>query len=148
MSGRTVITRSEDETAVEAARFAAALPAGSVVLLFGELGAGKTAFVRGMAMGLGIDADAVSSPTFTIIQEYRASVSVLYHVDLYRLEGAEVEDLGLEELAAGGGIVAIEWAEKLARAPIEAIRVEITDPGDDTRRIEIHGCPTSMQNGE
>ena len=152
--GRAVIAHSEEETAAEAARFAAALPPGAVVLLFGELGAGKTAFVRGMAAGLGIDAEEVSSPTFTIIQEYRAAApgagtpgqgpaAVLYHVDLYRLEGGEVEDLGLEELAGSGGIVAIEWAERLPRPPADAVRVEIVDPGDDSRRIEISGVPFS-----
>ena len=107
-----------------------ALPPGAVVLLTGDLGAGKTAFVRGMAAGLGIDPEDISSPTFTLIQEYRPStrsawpgpvaestMRVLSHVDLYRLEGAEVDDLGLDELSAGGGVVAIEWAEKLASPP-------------------------------
>src|SRR5512145_552957 len=109
-------TRSEDETAGIAARLAESLAPGAVVLLTGDLGAGKTAFVRGMAAGLGIDADEISSPTFTLIQEYRptsgraagpGSIVVLSHVDLYRLEGAEVDDLGLDELSAGGGVVAI-----------------------------------------
>lgn len=144
---RTVATRSERETAAEAARLAASLPPATVVLLFGDLGAGKTAFVRGMAEGLGLDPDEVSSPTFTIIQEYRrpapASAGAapparpLFHVDLYRLEGAEIEDLGLDELTAGGGIVAIEWAEKLPRPLPGAVRVAIADEGDDSRRIEI-----------
>jgi tRNA threonylcarbamoyladenosine biosynthesis protein TsaE len=145
-----VRTESEDETASVAARLAASLPPGSVILLSGDLGAGKTAFVRGMAAGLGIDPDEISSPTFTLIQEYRPSTSagglglvegrgvrVLSHVDLYRLEGAEIEDLGLEELTAGGAIVAIEWAEKLRQAPPGAITVEIQDRGGDTREIRI-----------
>jgi tRNA threonylcarbamoyladenosine biosynthesis protein TsaE len=143
------ITRSEEETAAEAARLAAKLPPGSVVLLYGDLGAGKTAFVRGMAEGLGLEPDEVSSPTFTIIQEYRlaaaaaagaaaaAPVRPLFHVDLYRLEGAEIDDLGLEELTAAGGIVAIEWAEKLPRPVPGAVRVVIGDAGEDVRRIEI-----------
>jgi len=145
-----VWTESEDETSVVAGRFAAGLPPGAVVLLTGDLGAGKTAFVRGMAAGLGIDPDEISSPTFTLIQEYRPSTRsgrpertggrgarALSHVDLYRLDGAEIEDLGLEELSTGGAVVAIEWAEKLRQAPPGAIRVEIQDRGGDTREIRI-----------
>jgi len=145
-------TSSEDETSAAAARLASGLPSGAIVLLTGDLGAGKTAFVRGMAVGLGIDPDEISSPTFTLIQEYRPPVGggdpapgderrrrpcVLSHVDLYRLEGAEVDDLGLEELSAGGGVVAIEWAEKLGAAPPGAIRVTIADLGGDEREIRI-----------
>lgn len=137
---RTVTTRSEDETAAVAAQLAASLAPGSVVLLFGDLGAGKTAFVRGMAAGLGVDPADVSSPTFTLIQEYRHAgrgATALYHVDLYRLEGAEIDDLGLDELTAAGGIAAIEWAEKLARPVRGAVRVYMTEEGDDGRKIEI-----------
>jgi tRNA threonylcarbamoyladenosine biosynthesis protein TsaE len=150
-----VITRSEEETAAVAAGLARSLRPGSVVLLFGDLGAGKTAFVRGMAAGLAIDPDAVSSPTFTLIQEYRPDAAdrrggpALYHVDLYRVDGAEVDDLGLDELTAEGGIVAIEWAEKLARPIPGAVRVSITEEGEDGRRIEIRtdeSRPT--QNGK
>jgi len=132
---RVVLTRSEDDTARLGAELAAGLGAGDVVLLEGDLGAGKTAFVRGMAQGLGIGADAVSSPTFTLIQEYRGRVT-LYHVDLYRLSAPEAEDLGLDELSATG-ILAVEWAEKLARPPHPAIRVSIDDLGDDQRRVVI-----------
>ena len=133
-----------------AARFAKDLAPGSVVLLSGDLGAGKTAFVRGMAAGLGIDPGEVSSPTFTLIQEYRPSAAagrpglvagrgarVLVHVDLYRLQGAEVDDLGLDELNEGGAVVAIEWAEKLRVAPPGAVRVAIRDGGGDAREISI-----------
>ena len=115
-------THSEQETVDFARAFAGRLHPGSVVLLVGDLGAGKTAFVRGLALGLGLDPDAVSSPTFTLIQEYRGHPT-LYHVDLYRLQGREVDDLGLDELAAGDSIVAIEWAEKLADTPAGAIEV-------------------------
>ena len=140
MTARIIETSSEEETAAVAARLSASLPPGSVVLLFGDLGAGKTAFVRGMAAGLGLDPDEVSSPTFTLVQEYRparASAPTLYHVDLYRLEGGEVDDLGLEELTAGGGVVAIEWAEKLTSLPPGAVRVSISEEGEEGRRIEI-----------
>jgi tRNA threonylcarbamoyladenosine biosynthesis protein TsaE len=145
-----VRTESEAETSDVAARFAAALEPGTVVLLTGDLGSGKTAFVRGMAAGLGIDPDEISSPTFTLIQEYRPATRpahsgsdeerpqrMLMHVDLYRLEGAEIDDLGLEELGATGAVVAIEWAEKLRERPADGLRVEILDRGGDAREIRI-----------
>ncbi len=135
----TILTRSEDETIEAARQFAERLPGGSIVLLFGDLGAGKTAFVRGLAAGLGRDPDAVSSPTFTLIQRYDGNPP-LYHVDLYRLQEAEAEDLGLEELWTSGGVVAIEWAEKLLVRPPGAIEVRILDEGEDNRRIEIQGA--------
>ena len=93
------------------------------MLLYGQLGAGKTAFVRGLARGLGAAADEVSSPTFTIIQEYVGRTATLYHVDLYRLEPAEVDDLGLDELVSGDGVVAIEWADRWRERPDDAIEV-------------------------
>jgi tRNA threonylcarbamoyladenosine biosynthesis protein TsaE len=129
-------TASEAETSAVAARLAAGLPAGSVVLLTGDLGAGKTAFVRGLAAGLGIDPAEVSSPTFTLIQEYRGP-RTLYHVDLYRVEGPDVDDLGLDDLIADHGVVAIEWADKLTRPVPGAILVQIVDQGDDVREIRI-----------
>ncbi len=145
-----VRTGSEAGTAVVGARLAASLETGTVVLLTGDLGAGKTAFVRGMAEGLGIDPEDISSPTFTLIQEYRTAagaggpagagrrgVRLLAHVDLYRLEGAEIDDLGLEELGTAGAIVAIEWAEKLRDRPTDAVMVEIVDLGGDSREIRI-----------
>ncbi len=131
-----MITRSEEETIAFARAFASELRPGSVVLLVGDLGSGKTTFVRGLALGLSLDADVVVSPTFTLIQEYRGQRS-LYHVDLFRLQGAEIEDLGLEEILAGDAIVAIEWAEKLKDRPAGAIEVRIADRGEDVREITI-----------
>jgi tRNA threonylcarbamoyladenosine biosynthesis protein TsaE len=130
----TVVTESEEETAAVAARFAAGLRAGAFVLLVGDLGAGKTAFVRGMAAGLGIDASEVSSPTFALIQEYRGA-RTLVHVDLYRVDGAEADDLGLDELE--GDVVAVEWAGKMPRPPAGAALVEISDEGGNRRTIRI-----------
>ena len=111
---------------------------GDVVLLFGDLGAGKTAFVRGMALGIGANPDDVSSPTFTIVQEYAGPAATLYHVDLYRLEPAEVEDLGLDDLVSGDGIVAIEWAERWKGRPDDVTEVWIEDLGEDRRRIRVN----------
>ncbi len=132
----TFLTNSEAETAQAAAELATGLEPGDVLLLFGDLGAGKTAFVRGLAGGLGADPEEVSSPTFTLIQEYVGRVR-LYHVDLYRIDAREAEDLGLEELAEGPGVVAIEWAEKVAAWFPAAIRVRIADRGGDRREITI-----------
>jgi len=133
---RVVISESEQETEEAGAALALRLQAGAWVLLFGELGAGKTAFVRGVAVGLGVEGGDVSSPTFTLIQEYTGRLR-LYHVDLYRLGGEESDDLGLEELSSAGGVVAVEWAAKL-RPPVPgAIEVRITDLGGDRREIVI-----------
>jgi len=132
-----VETSSEAETSAAGERFAATLAPGAVILLTGQLGAGKTAFVRGIAAGLGAAADDVSSPTFTLIQEYRGGRSTLHHVDLYRLTGIEIADLGLDELISGEDVVAIEWAERWPARPVDAIEVTIADGGEDRRRIEI-----------
>ena len=101
------------------------------------VGAGKTAFVRGMARGVGANPDDVSSPTFTIVQEYAGRTATLYHVDLYRLEPKEIDDLGLEDLVAGEGIVAIEWAERWKGRPDDVIEVRLEHAGEDRRSIHI-----------
>lgn len=139
---RTLTTHSEIETAAAGRDLASRLSAGSVVLLFGDLGAGKTAFVRGLAEGLGISTENVSSPTFTIMQEYRGGRLPLFHVDLYRLnDSREVDDLGVDEIAADG-VLAIEWGEKLREVPDGAIGIRITDAGGDMRTIEFTNLPT------
>jgi len=130
-------TVGEEETVAAGERVARTLHSGAVLLLYGQLGAGKTAFVRGLALGLGALADDVSSPTFTIIQEYAGQTATLYHVDLYRLDSAEVDDLGLEELVGGEGVVAIEWADRWRGRPDDAIEVTIEDRGEDRREIVI-----------
>lgn len=127
------VTRSEAETASVASALAATLVAGDVILLSGNLGAGKTAFVRGLAEGLGIDAEDVSSPTFTLVHEYRGGRLTLYHVDLYRLEKAATDDLGLEELHRG--VLAIEWPDRLSHQLAGARRVSIEILDGDERRI-------------
>jgi tRNA threonylcarbamoyladenosine biosynthesis protein TsaE len=135
---QVVGTTTDAETAALGAALAGTLSGGDIVLLVGDLGAGKTAFVRGLAAGLGADPDEVSSPTFTLVQEYRGRVPI-EHVDLYRMSGrADVEDLGLDEFARAGAVVAVEWAERYDGPwPAHAIWVEIADEGDDRRRITI-----------
>lgn len=129
------VTRSEDETADVARELAAALKAGDVILLSGNLGAGKTAFVRGLASGLGIDPEDVSSPTFTLVHEYRGGRLTLYHADLYRLERIATEEIGLEEMGVADGVLAIEWPDRLAHAMpgARAVQIEIVD--ENRRRI-------------
>jgi tRNA threonylcarbamoyladenosine biosynthesis protein TsaE len=130
-------SRSEDETAAVGRELAGSLAAGDVVLLHGDLGAGKTALVRGLAEGLGVPADEVSSPTFTLVQEYRGGRLPLFHVDLYRLnDPREIDDLGLDEIAEDG-VLAIEWAERHPRPPRQAVRVQIEHAGETERRIVI-----------
>ena len=134
-----VTSRSEAETTGAGRQFAAQLRAGDVVLLSGVLGAGKTAFVRGLAEGLGCAPGAVSSPTFAIVQEYQGRLP-LQHVDLYRLTPVEVEDLALDDLMAGS-VMAIEWPERWPQAPAEAWHVTIARVDDATRTIEIGAPP-------
>ena len=137
----TTITHSEAETAAVGRGMANGLAPGSVLLLFGDLGAGKTAFVRGLAEGLGVAPEEVSSPTFTLMQEYRGGRVPLVHVDLYRLnDPREIDDLGLEELGLDS-VLAIEWAEKLPRAIPGATEVRIQYNDGDARSISITQLP-------
>jgi tRNA threonylcarbamoyladenosine biosynthesis protein TsaE len=131
------ITHSEDETAAVARDLASALKAGDVLLLSGNLGAGKTAFVRGLAEGLGIDPGEVSSPTFTLIHEYPGGRLRLYHADLYRLQRAATEDLGLEELGVGDGVLAIEWPDRLSHAMDAALEIALEIVDETTRVITV-----------
>jgi len=132
-----MVTGSEEETSAAGERLAGRINAGDVVLLYGDLGAGKTAFVRGLARGLGASPDDVSSPTFTLVQEYRGGRVTLHHVDLYRLKEIEVDDLGLDELTLGPAVVAVEWAERWVDVPSGAWVVRISSEGEDHRRISI-----------
>ncbi len=138
-------TRSEQETAALAKQLAPDLAAGDVLLLSGDLGAGKTAFVRGLAEGLGIDPAEVSSPTFTLVHEYRGGRLTLYHADLYRLDRASTDDLGLDELGVDDGVLAIEWPDRLTHhlPGAKAVQIDLVD--DTTRRITFDASIHSMR---
>jgi tRNA threonylcarbamoyladenosine biosynthesis protein TsaE len=131
-------SRSEAETFALGEALGATLRAGEIVSLEGELGAGKTVFARGIAAALGIDPREVGSPTFIIVDRHEGRL-VLYHADLYRLDREEeVLDLGLDELAAQGAVLAVEWGERLpADLHAAAIVVRISDPGENDRAITI-----------
>ncbi len=135
--GGRFVTSSEAETRALAARLARDLEAGAIVLLSGDLGAGKTAFARGLAEGLSVDPELVSSPTFTIVHEYAGGRLPLVHVDLYRLSSADLDEIGLDPDLALRGVTAIEWPERLSRAVPNAVTVHIVDAGADSREIEI-----------
>ena len=133
--GRLFRSSSEDDTIRIAKDLVAKFSSKPVVQLYGELGAGKTIFVRGLVEAMGGDPFDVSSPTFTLIQEYSGRVPI-YHVDLYRIASSEVDDLGLEELESGG-LVVIEWADKLPRSMLGAVKVYIEDEGGSDRQIRV-----------
>lgn len=132
------VTRSAAETEEAAARIGGRFRGGEVVLLSGELGAGKTAFVRGLARGLGVDPGEVASPTFVLLTAYPGPLT-LHHADLYRLDarGADRE-LGLEELPGPRGVLAVEWAERLSFVPWTHVwRVALEHAGEDARRLTV-----------
>ena len=114
------------------------LVAGSVLLLSGDLGAGKTAFVRGLAEGLGISSDEVTSPTFTLVHEYRGGRLPLIHVDLYRLDRADLDEIGLDEDLAASGVIAVEWAERMSRPIAGATDGRTSSTRAATRRRDRH----------
>ncbi len=136
---REFITTSESETEALGEKLAAALPGGSVVALYGDLGAGKTAFVRGMARGMGLTA-RVSSPTFTIVNEYPGPRELI-HFDMYRIGSAdELFDIGWEDYLARGAVCAVEWSENVEDAFFgDEVRVRIEKLSDRERRITVEG---------
>lgn len=136
------ISNSVEETEALGANLAQQLPGGTVIAFTGDLGAGKTAFVRGLAKGLGIDA-RVTSPTFTIVNEYDGGIRPLFHFDLYRLNDAdELFDIGWEDYLVRGGICAVEWSERAEAMIEDSVRVEITrGEHDEQRIIMVEGAP-------
>ena len=132
-----IISHSPEETRALGEKLAARLAPGDVVILEGELGAGKSELARGIARGLGVT-DTVTSPSFTILNVYESGRCPLYHFDWYRLESAEeLFELGLEEYLGGDGIAVVEWAERCPEAlPEKTIRIRLEATGDEERRIE------------
>ena len=133
------ITNSPAETEAVGAALARVLQPGTVIAYRGDLGAGKTAFTRGLARGLG-STELVTSPTYTIVNEYLGGRCPLFHFDMYRL-GSEDElfDIGWEDYLERGGVCAVEWSENVGGAMEDAIVVTISRLDEDTRKIEIEG---------
>ena len=133
----TILTGSENETVLEGEKLGSKLKPGDIVALYGELGAGKTAFTRGIATGLGIVMN-VSSPTFTIVNEYPGDVP-LFHFDMYRLESEnELFDIGWDDYHDRGGVYVVEWSEKVPGAfSPETITVVFESLGDNKRQLNI-----------
>ncbi len=134
-----VLSASEQETERLGEQLGARLRPGGVLAFYGGLGAGKTAFIRGVARGLGVEG-RVTSPTFTIVNEYPGRVP-LFHFDMYRLGSSdELFDIGWEDYLARGGVCCVEWTENVEDAiPPEAVRVRIEKTGEQERVIDIEG---------
>lgn len=133
------ITKSPEETERLGERLGKMLRGGEVIAYLGDLGAGKTAFTRGLARGLGISM-RVTSPTYTIVNEYTGGRLPLFHFDMYRLGSSdELFDIGWEDYLLRGGVCAVEWSENVRDAMEDAITVSIEKTDDETRRITIEG---------
>ncbi len=133
----TRVTHAYEQTLDLGRKFVRNLKRGDVVCLFGDLGSGKTAFVKGMAMGLKIPALRVHSPTFTLMNIYEGKIP-LYHFDLYRIRSVDLFGIGYEEFFYGNGITAVEWSERLDELlPKDHWRVMLEHGGDDRRKIGI-----------
>ena len=132
-------TNSPAETEAVGAALSKILCPGAVIAYRGDLGAGKTAFTRGLARGLGVN-DPVTSPTYTIVNEYLGGRMPLFHFDMYRLHSSDdLWDIGWEDYLERGGICAVEWSENVADAMEDAITVTIEKTGEESRRITIEG---------
>ena len=135
-----ILTHSPEETESVGAALAKILPAGAVIAYEGDLGAGKTAFTRGLARGLGY-AEPVTSPTYTIVNEYLGGRLPLFHFDMYRLASADdLWDIGWEDYLERGGICAVEWSENVREALEDPVLVRIEKLGEDARRITLEGA--------
>ena len=133
------LTNSPEETEKVGAALARVLEPGTILAYRGDLGAGKTAFTRGLAKGLGCG-DMVTSPTYTIVNEYTSGRMPLFHFDMYRLASSDdLWDIGWEDYLERGGVCAVEWSENVADAMEDAITVTIEKTGDESRRITIKG---------
>jgi len=141
-------TKSSEETIERGREIGAQLTAPVLLLLSGDLGAGKTTLTKGIVAGLGAAGEEeVTSPTFTLIHRYGCGARV-YHVDLYRIEGPrDIETLGLEDLFTEPGVVIVEWAEKLTlRTDWPAVRIHLEHAGDDTRTISVQDADNVLRS--
>ena len=135
------ITRSPEQTEAVGTALGKALKPGAVIAYKGDLGAGKTAFTRGVACGLGAK-ESVTSPTYTIVNEYLSGQYPLFHFDMYRLASSDdLFDIGWEDYLSRGGVCAVEWSENVADAMEGAITVTVEKLGENIRRITIEGGP-------
>ena len=133
------LTNSPTETEAVGAALGRCIPAGTILAYRGDLGAGKTAFTRGLARGLGCT-DLVTSPTYTIVNEYLSGRLPLFHFDMYRLGSADdLWDIGWEDYLDRNGVCAVEWSENVEDAMEGAISVTIEKLGEDSRRITLEG---------
>ena len=133
------LTHTPEETERLGESLATKLQPGDIIAFYGDLGAGKTAFTRGLARGLGIMAP-VTSPTYTIVNEYLGGVMPLFHFDMYRLETADdLFDIGWDDYLERGGVCAVEWSENVEEALDGAIRIRICRVDDETREITVEG---------
>lgn len=136
------ITRSPEETELVGAKLAEHLQPGTVIAYRGDLGAGKTAFTRGLARGLGAT-EPVTSPTYTIVNEYLSGRMPLFHFDMYRLGSSDdLFDIGWEDYLERGGVCAVEWSENVADALEDPIAVTIEKLGEESRKITVTGGKT------
>ncbi len=141
------LSHSPEETEEIAAAFGKTLVPGDVIAFRGDLGAGKTAFTRGLARGLGCR-EPVTSPTYTIVNEYTTGRIPLFHFDMYRLESEEdLFDIGWEDYLARGGVCAVEWSERVAAAMTGSIAVTLEKIGEDSRRISIQRGAKNADTG-
>ena len=135
------ITNSPQETEALGQKLGQMLPAGTVIAYRGDPGAGKTAFTRGLARGLGIQ-DPVTSPTYTIVNEYLGGRVPLFHFDMYRLHSADdLFDIGWDDYLERQGICAVEWSENVAEALEDPLTVTICKTGEESRKITLEGGP-------
>jgi len=133
----TLHSSSARETKAWGRRLASLLSGGELLGLSGELGAGKTCFIKGLARGLNLQEERILSPTFTMIQEHHGRLP-LYHIDLYRLEETDVDELGLREYLFSSGVAAVEWFERLREAPeLDCLQIRISYDGANYRKIEL-----------
>lgn len=146
-AARSVFALSEQETFELGRSFASELRGGELIVLEGDLGLGKTVFARGVAAGLGVDPDDVRSPSYTLVHEYLGGRMPVFHIDLYRIQdGDDLSTLGIDEILAAGGLVLVEWGERLP--PFyrrDALTIRLHDIGEGSRRIELLPTPQPVE---